>query len=44
MSLGRTKPRVLVVEGKDEKRARALPPAPPVTDAFVAWFRQLFEL
>jgi hypothetical protein len=28
----------------DAVRALALPPAPPVTDAFVAWFRQLFEL
>jgi hypothetical protein len=25
-------------------RARALPPAPPVTNAFVAWFRHLFDL
>jgi hypothetical protein len=25
-------------------RAKKLPPAPPVTDAFVAWFRQLFEV
>ena len=28
----------------DAVRARALPPAPPVTDTFVAWFRQLFEV
>jgi hypothetical protein len=28
----------------DAVRAHALPPAPTVTDAFVAWFRQLFEL
>jgi len=28
----------------DAVRARALPPAPPVTDAFVGWFRQLFEI
>lgn len=25
-------------------RSRRLPPAPPVTDAFVAWFRKLFEI
>ena len=28
----------------DAVRARALPPAPAVTDAFVVWFRALFEL
>jgi hypothetical protein len=28
----------------DAVRAKELPPAPPVTDAFVAWFRRLFEL
>ncbi|TMQ06440.1 MAG: hypothetical protein E6J90_42235 [Deltaproteobacteria bacterium] len=28
----------------DAVRAKALPPAPPVTDAFVAWFRQLFAI
>jgi hypothetical protein len=28
----------------DAVRARALLPAPPVTDAFVAWFRELFEV
>lgn len=28
----------------DAVRARALLPMPPITDAFVAWFRQLFEL
>jgi hypothetical protein len=28
----------------DAVRARELPPAPAVTDTFVAWFRQLFEL
>jgi hypothetical protein len=28
----------------DAVRARKLPPAPPVTDAFVAWFRRLFEV
>lgn len=28
----------------DAVRARALPPAPPVTDAFVGWFRRLFEV
>jgi hypothetical protein len=28
----------------DAVHAHALPPAPPATDAFVAWFRQLFEL
>ena len=28
----------------DAVRAHALPLAPPVTDAFVAWFRQLFDL
>lgn len=28
----------------DAVRARILPPAPPVTDAFVSWFRRLFEV
>ena len=28
----------------DAVRARHLLPAPPVTDPFVGWFRQLFEL
>jgi hypothetical protein len=28
----------------DAVRARELPPAPPVTEAFIAWFRKLFEL
>jgi hypothetical protein len=28
----------------DAVRARALPPAPPVTDRFVAWFRELFRV
>jgi hypothetical protein len=28
----------------DAVRARKLPPAPQVTDPFVGWFRQLFEL
>ena len=28
----------------DAVRARELPPAPPVTDAFVAWFRRLFDV
>jgi hypothetical protein len=28
----------------DAVRGRALPPRPQVTDAFVAWFRRLFEL
>lgn len=28
----------------DAVRARKLPPAPPVTDTFVAWFRELFQL
>jgi len=28
----------------DAVRAKHLPPAPPVTAPFVAWFRQLFEL
>ncbi len=28
----------------DAVRAKELPPAPPVTDAFVAWFRRLFGL
>jgi hypothetical protein len=28
----------------DAVKSRRLPPAPPVTDTFVAWFRQLFEI
>jgi hypothetical protein len=28
----------------DAVRARILPPAPPVTDAFISWFRRLFEV
>lgn len=28
----------------DAVRGRVLPPAPRVTDAFVAWFRRLFDL
>jgi hypothetical protein len=28
----------------DAVRARIMPPAPPVTDGFVAWFRRLFEI
>lgn len=28
----------------DAVRARKLPPAPPVTGPFVAWFRQIFEI
>jgi uncharacterized protein DUF3226 len=28
----------------DAVRARSLPPAPQVTELFIAWFRQLFQL
>lgn len=28
----------------DAVRSRTLPPAPPVTDTFVAWFRRLFDV
>jgi len=28
----------------DAVRARMMPPAPPVTNGFVAWFRRLFEI